>query len=172
MPSQKKQYRQPRLLTDVHQELGKQMLKDNKIKNNSSTRKPKKRSRRVGWRTVNNIETDQAVIHDFIVRDKREKMNRLHNARDVIEEDECDDDELNRIYHHSEKTEPKSSNTVSFTLQRSTSRLEEKKRRKAEEEKRANVMVTSGALIFLLVAAALVTASFLMSPVIENMFSK
>ena len=33
-------------------------------------------------------------------------------------------------------------------------------------------MVTSGALLFILVAATLVTATFLMSPVIEEMFGE
>ena len=39
-----------------------------------------------------------------------------------------------------------------------------------DKTERANVMVTSGALLFILVAATLVTATFLMSPVIEDAF--
>ena len=39
-----------------------------------------------------------------------------------------------------------------------------------DKTERANVMVTSGALLFILVAATLVTAPFLMSPVIEDAF--
>ena len=41
-----------------------------------------------------------------------------------------------------------------------------------EKTERANVMVTSGALLFILIAATLVTATFLMSPVIEDAFGK
>ena len=40
------------------------------------------------------------------------------------------------------------------------------------KSERANAMVTSGALIFILIAATLVTATFLMSPVIEDAFGK
>ena len=41
-----------------------------------------------------------------------------------------------------------------------------------DKTERANVMVTSGALLFILVAATLVTATFLMSPVIEDAFGE
>ena len=40
------------------------------------------------------------------------------------------------------------------------------------QRRKATVMVTSGALTFILLAATLVTATFLMSPVIEQIFSK
>ena len=43
-------------------------------------------------------------------------------------------------------------------------------RRCEEKSERAGVMVTSGALLFILIAATLVTATFLMSPVIEDAF--
>ena len=39
-----------------------------------------------------------------------------------------------------------------------------------QKRKTATAIVTSGALTFMILAAALVTASFLMSPVIENVF--
>ena len=41
-----------------------------------------------------------------------------------------------------------------------------------QKRKKATAIVTSGALTFMILAAALVTASFLMSPVIEDVFSK
>ena len=41
-----------------------------------------------------------------------------------------------------------------------------------QKRKRATAIVTSGALTFMVLAAALVTASFLMSPVIEDVFGK
>ena len=44
--------------------------------------------------------------------------------------------------------------------------------RAVSKTERANVMVTSGALIFILIAATLVTATFLMSPAIENAFGQ
>ena len=43
---------------------------------------------------------------------------------------------------------------------------------RAKTRKKATVMVTSGALTFILLAATLVTASFLMAPQIEQIFSK
>ena len=47
----------------------------------------------------------------------------------------------------------------------------EKITRKADrQQKRAAVIVTSGALTFILMAAALVTTSFLLAPVIEQIF--
>ena len=57
-------------------------------------------------------------------------------------------------------------------------KLEEKAEQKRTMKKnmtqrrKATVMVTSGALTFILLAATLVTATFLMSPVIEQIFSK
>ena len=49
----------------------------------------------------------------------------------------------------------------------------EKITKKADrQQKRATVIVTSGALTLILLAAALVTISFLMSPVIEQIFGK
>ena len=41
-----------------------------------------------------------------------------------------------------------------------------------QKRKTATAIVTSGALTFMILAAALVTASFLMSPVIEDVFGK
>ena len=50
--------------------------------------------------------------------------------------------------------------------------FKEKQMQADEQQKRENVIVTSGGLIFLAIAALLVTAAFLMSPVIGNIFSK
>ena len=50
--------------------------------------------------------------------------------------------------------------------------VKEKEKQSEEQQKRENMTVTRGGLIFLAIAALLVTASFLMSPVIENIFSK
>ena len=41
-----------------------------------------------------------------------------------------------------------------------------------QKRKTATAIVTSGALTFMILAAALVTASFLMSPVIEDVFGR
>ena len=43
---------------------------------------------------------------------------------------------------------------------------------KARRRKRATVFVTSGAMTFILMAATLVTATFLMSPTIEQIFGE
>ena len=48
--------------------------------------------------------------------------------------------------------------------------VKEKEKQSDEQQKRENVIVTSGGLIFLAIAALLITASFLISPVIENIF--
>ena len=50
--------------------------------------------------------------------------------------------------------------------------VKEKERQCDEQQKRENVIVTSGGLIFLAIAALLITASFLMSPVIHTIFRK
>ena len=56
---------------------------------------------------------------------------------------------------------------------RNSSHRSEKEEGKARrQQQRATVVVTGGALTFVLLAALLVTASFLMSPVIEEMFGK
>ena len=54
----------------------------------------------------------------------------------------------------------------------SVPRSEEDGRKASREEARANIVVTGGAFTFLLLAALLVTATFLMSPVIEQVFGK
>ena len=46
--------------------------------------------------------------------------------------------------------------------------VKEKEKQSEEQQKRENMIVTSGGLIFLAIAALLVTASFLMSPVIHT----
>ena len=51
-------------------------------------------------------------------------------------------------------------------------RPEEDGRKARRQEARANIVVTGGAFTFLLLAALLVTATFLMSPVIEQVFGE
>ena len=51
-------------------------------------------------------------------------------------------------------------------------RSEEDGRKASREEARANIVVTGGASTFLLLAALLVTATFLMSPVFEQVFGE
>ena len=46
------------------------------------------------------------------------------------------------------------------------------KREKKKTKKKASIIVTSGALTMTLLAATLVTSSFLMSPIIEQIFGK
>ena len=54
----------------------------------------------------------------------------------------------------------------------SVPRSEEDGRKASREEARASIVVTGGAFTFLLLAALLVTATFLMSPVIEQVFGE
>ena len=49
---------------------------------------------------------------------------------------------------------------------------ENEERKESRQHKTANVVVRGGALTFVFLAAILVTASFLMSPVIEEIFGK
>ena len=95
--------------------------------------------------------------------------NRDHERFDIIVE--CEDEEsLARGSNF--LTEPLRSRTVSFTIPTCSEVLRERQARTSKEKKRSNVIVTSGGLIFMLIAAVLVTATFLMSPVIESIFCK
>ena len=53
---------------------------------------------------------------------------------------------------------------------KSSQKSEKEERRASRQQKRASVVVTGGALTFVVMAAVLVTVSFLMSPVIEQIF--
>ena len=98
-----------------------------------------------------------------LVKDRRAKRTLSSAVRDIIEEYEQECEQIN---------ESEKSSTASFKIPSSISKLKERRRSSSNDEKRANVIVTGGALIFLLLAATLVTASFLISPVIETIFSK
>ena len=95
--------------------------------------------------------------------------DREHGRCDIIVE--CEDDE-SFTGRSNFLIEPLRSRTVSFTIPNCSEVLKERQSRSSKEKKITNVIVTSGGLIFLLIAAALVTATFLMSPVIENIFCK
>ena len=95
--------------------------------------------------------------------------DREHERYDMIVE--CKDEES--LTGRSDfLTEPLRSRTVSFTIPTCSEVLRVRQARSSKEKKRSNVIVTSGGLIFMLIAAALVTATFLMSPVIESIFCK
>ena len=70
----------------------------------------------------------------------------------VVADDDCEDD------------------IVTLETKGGHTRLEMDKGK--EEQETTNVVVTGGALTFVILAAILVTASFLMSPVIEQVFGK
>ena len=62
---------------------------------------------------------------------------------------------------------------VHSNYSKSTSHISEMKEEKARrQQKTASAVVTGGALTFVVLAAVLVTTSFLMSPVIEEIFGK
>ena len=115
-----------------------------------------------------------------------EKEERKHEVDRVLRKDdakkalnecceivvECEDEELLNETD-SFQGEPSSSRTVSFTLPRSRPVVKEKIVSSVSQPGgRASVLVTSGGLIILMICAALVTASFILSPLIETMFSK
>jgi hypothetical protein len=87
------------------------------------------------------------------------------NTAEISDNDECDinlkTDEISSI------------SLVPSHYSRNSSHRSEKEDGKARrQQQRASVVVTGGALTFVLLAALLVTASFLMSPVIEEIFGK
>ena len=96
-------------------------------------------------------------------------VDREHGRCVVIVE--CEDEE-SQTERSNFLTESLRSRTVSFTIPTCSEVLRERQLRSSKEKKRSNVIVTSGGLIFMLIAAALVTATFLMSPVIESIFCK
>ena len=49
-------------------------------------------------------------------------------------------------------------------------RAKEERKKEKKKQKRSSLVVTSGALTFILLAATMVTTSFLMSPMIEEIF--
>ena len=109
------------------------------------------------------VEKEDENEFDFKITD------REHGRCDIIVE--CEDDE-SFTGRSNFLLEPLRSRTVSFTIPNCSEVLKERQSRSSKEKKRTNVIVTSGGLIFMLIAAALVTATFLMSPVIEDIFSK
>jgi hypothetical protein len=118
--------------------------------------------------TEKKVEDQKDSNFDIKVSDKRVRRISPRGCDIIVE---CEDKRTSNG-RSSFQSEPGRSRTVSFTLPKSNLLLEERHRRSSIQQKRTNVMVTSGGLIFLLIAAALVTASFLMSPVIETILSK
>ena len=89
------------------------------------------------------------------------------NSIAIVEDDETDEleDELSDFIV--------STSSVSQSgLDRKYQLMDSIKKKEEKQKKRATVIVTGGALTFIIMAAALVTTSFLMSPVIEEIFGK
>ena len=84
-----------------------------------------------------------------------------------------EDDEAEEVHDASSDLIGASDDKNSLQYRKDSSQLQAEITRKSDlEQKRASAIVTSGALTFILLAAALVTTSFLMSPVIEQIFGK
>jgi len=83
-------------------------------------------------------------------------LNQIKEIPDIATVKVCD---------KNKNSKPERQSLVTFKIPPS------EKHRCDEKTERANVMVTSGALLFILIAATLVTATFLMSPVIEDAFA-
>ena len=113
-----------------------------------------------------------------------ERRSRSHNGFgqvDILEveetempaelSDDCEDISVINV-------ERSSSLVLSHTRSLSTVRklgdveMREISRKKKRNQNRAKAIVTSGALTFIVLAATIVTASFLMSPVIEQIFGQ
>ena len=85
----------------------------------------------------------------------------------IMEDDETEEvDDVGRdLLSNSYTTDHLQFDTNSHLMKKIT-------RKAKKQQKRDTVLVTSGALTFILLAASLVTISFLMSPVIEQIFGK
>ena len=83
---------------------------------------------------------------------------------EVMNDDTCDNNDVNRDKVDLEM----SSLSLVQSLYTRQSSLEERK--KIRQQKTASAVVTGGALTFVVLAAVLVTASLLLSPVIEELF--
>ena len=95
-------------------------------------------------------------------------QRRDHIVEDIFEDDETGEQKSTEVSMIEARYEENSMQLTSF----SNYQMDEITRKADIHKKRASVMVTSGALAFILLAAALVTTSFLMSPVIEEIFGK
>ena len=114
--------------------------------------------------------------HWHHVKDDTESQQDLERDRgiinpgvgDIIEEDEENlSPEQEAVDIESDCLETASTGTLFNRLAAA-----ETQKQSNNEQERANVIVTSGGFIFLLIAAALITASFIMSPVLETILSK
>ena len=112
---------------------------------------------------------------------RRERRNRSHSVFgqfDITEDDETEivSDLSDVIISDGcvdiSAVDVERSSSLTMSTVRRVGEVERREmlKRKKRSQKRATVIVTSGALTFLVLAATMVTASFLMSPVIEQIF--
>ena len=83
-------------------------------------------------------------------------------AVDILEDDETEETDMPKEI---------SENGVKLT-DSCMLKVEDLRKKEDRKQARASAMVTSGALTFILLAASLVTTSFLISPVIEDIFGE
>ena len=97
---------------------------------------------------------------------------------EFLEEEEIQKDEptsktdASDIYLEVEDKMPSLSLVPSHYSKNSSLTTEREQTKKRRQQKTASAVVTGGALTFVVLAAIMVTASFLMSPVIEEIFGK
>ena len=85
---------------------------------------------------------------------------------EVMNDDTCDNNDVNR-----DKVDLEMS-SLSLVQSLYTRQASKEERKKIRQQKTASAVVTGGALTFVVLVAVLVTASLLMSPVIEELFGK
>ena len=116
-------------------------------------------------------EKQRELCWELERRQKGEKEKGRRRGSEYYRREACCDTLVEYKWNGKESLQVTKPRVVSCTLPRSGV-VERQGRDNREGQGRASVMVTSGGLILLLLCAVMVTASFLMSPAIETMFSK
>ena len=113
-------------------------------------------------RKLNEKPRSRSVCAPGVLRTERGKMI----AVDILEGDETEEPGSTRA--NSDNDGDRSVNLADSPMLK----MEDLRKKEDRNQARASAMVTSGALTFILLAASLVTTSFLISPVIEDIFGE
>ena len=136
---------------------------------NMGPRRLGKKSMRIEVSEVEILAENQQYSNESVSdRNMRDRGIINPGVGDIIEEDEENlSPEQEAVDIESDCLETASSGTLFNRLAAA-----ETQKQSNNEQERANVIGTSGGFIFLLIAAALITASFIMSPVLETILCK
>ena len=137
-------------------------VKEKRIQNERNRKKHQ--SLKTRDRRLNIKPRSKSICSPGVLMTKRGEMIVV----DIMEDDET---EVEEFAYRGGTSTGDVEKSVELT-QSSIYEMEEMSREADRQQKRATVMVTSGALTFILLAAAMITTSFLISPVIEDIFGK